>query len=243
MEVLPISVSFSFPFDFFKVMATASQSADAVSVSKSRTTVTICLLLGVVFTIIFAAWAVRRIHPLIAGPPSLERPRIHEDRPQKGIARSILESIPVVRYSTGSQLNRPSRSEDLERHDSIRDTSSMRQGLALANEGQTKCVGGMPEVAAEVDDGKRGEPEGHCRAREHELTTLSKPNGSLENQRSATGDDQVDCPVCTEAFLRSDNIRVLPCGHIYHQHCIDPWLLEFAGTCPLWYAVTHRQHP
>jgi hypothetical protein len=43
-----------------------------------------------------------------------------------------------------------------------------------------------------------------------------------------------ECSVCTENFSESEDVRVLPCGHIYHQHCVDPWLLDFAGTCPLW---------
>jgi hypothetical protein len=42
------------------------------------------------------------------------------------------------------------------------------------------------------------------------------------------------CSVCTEDFVDADNVRILPCGHIYHRHCIDPWLLDYAGTCPLW---------
>jgi hypothetical protein len=27
---------------------------------------------------------------------------------------------------------------------------------------------------------------------------------------------------------------VLPCQHKYHPNCIDPWLLNVSGTCPLW---------
>ncbi|KAK5651522.1 hypothetical protein OQA88_11976 [Cercophora sp. LCS_1] len=41
------------------------------------------------------------------------------------------------------------------------------------------------------------------------------------------------CAVCTEDFKRGVNVRKLPCGHIFHPGCIDPWLLSFAATCPL----------
>jgi hypothetical protein len=42
------------------------------------------------------------------------------------------------------------------------------------------------------------------------------------------------CSICTENFAENENVRILPCGHIYHRCCIDPWLIDFSGTCPLW---------
>ncbi|KIV80324.1 hypothetical protein PV11_07832 [Exophiala sideris] len=42
-----------------------------------------------------------------------------------------------------------------------------------------------------------------------------------------------ECPVCVETFLTNDNVRILPCGHIYHHRCVDRWLLRIAGTCPV----------
>jgi len=45
--------------------------------------------------------------------------------------------------------------------------------------------------------------------------------------------DALACSICTEDFIENENVRILPCRHIYHPHCIDPWLLRIAGTCPL----------
>jgi E3 ubiquitin-protein ligase RNF115/126 len=48
--------------------------------------------------------------------------------------------------------------------------------------------------------------------------------------------DQVDaklqCSVCWEDFMLGENVRQLPCTHIYHEPCIRPWL-ELHGTCPI----------
>ena len=53
-----------------------------------------------------------------------------------------------------------------------------------------------------------------------------------------TGDAAVDnglaCSVCVEDFVKGQDIRVLPCQHKFHPECIDPWLLNVSGTCPLW---------
>jgi hypothetical protein len=29
-------------------------------------------------------------------------------------------------------------------------------------------------------------------------------------------------------------VRVLPCQHQFHPPCVDPWLVNVSGTCPLW---------
>ena len=50
-----------------------------------------------------------------------------------------------------------------------------------------------------------------------------------------------ECTMCLEAFAVGDELRQLPCKHIFHKFCIDRWLLpgesatrgETLPTCPL----------
>ncbi|KAK7946982.1 uncharacterized protein PG986_011303 [Apiospora aurea] len=44
------------------------------------------------------------------------------------------------------------------------------------------------------------------------------------------------CSICTEDFRQGAKLRHLPCGHLFHPACIDPWLCKQSRTCPLWYA-------
>jgi len=44
---------------------------------------------------------------------------------------------------------------------------------------------------------------------------------------------ELGCSICTEDFTKGEDVRVLPCNHKYHPACIDPWLLNVSGTCPL----------
>lgn len=45
---------------------------------------------------------------------------------------------------------------------------------------------------------------------------------------------QTDCPICLEDFVPNEtNIRELPCKHIYHLECIDPFLKTRSSLCPL----------
>ncbi|XP_067842793.1 E3 ubiquitin-protein ligase RNF149-like [Heptranchias perlo] len=51
------------------------------------------------------------------------------------------------------------------------------------------------------------------------------------------GDREIDldidgCAVCIEVYRSRDVVRILPCKHVFHRLCIDPWLLEHR-TCPM----------
>ncbi|XP_064124578.1 E3 ubiquitin-protein ligase RNF149 isoform X4 [Loxodonta africana] len=65
--------------------------------------------------------------------------------------------------------------------------------------------------------------------------------------------DAENCAVCIENFKAKDVVRILPCKHIFHRTCIDPWLLDHR-TCPMckldvikalgyWSLKTRRRRP
>lgn len=39
------------------------------------------------------------------------------------------------------------------------------------------------------------------------------------------------CSVCTDEFSETDQWKALPCTHVFHPHCIDPWV-QLHNTCP-----------
>ncbi|XP_051982889.1 RING finger protein 150a [Xyrauchen texanus] len=47
-----------------------------------------------------------------------------------------------------------------------------------------------------------------------------------------TESDFDNCAVCIEDYKPNDVIRTLPCRHVFHKNCVDPWLLEHR-TCPM----------
>ena len=59
---------------------------------------------------------------------------------------------------------------------------------------------------------------------------------STNDSKNADGTDetgQLGCSICTEDFTKGQEVRVLPCNHKFHPDCVDPWLLNVSGTCPL----------
>ncbi|XP_075502053.1 uncharacterized protein LOC142540064 [Primulina tabacum] len=51
--------------------------------------------------------------------------------------------------------------------------------------------------------------------------------------RSQSEDDVTQCYICLAEYEEGDKIRVLPCQHEYHISCVDKWLKEIHGVCPL----------
>ena len=39
------------------------------------------------------------------------------------------------------------------------------------------------------------------------------------------------CAICIDTFRLTQEVRVLPCSHLFHRKCIDPWLLHPENTC------------
>ena len=39
------------------------------------------------------------------------------------------------------------------------------------------------------------------------------------------------CIICMDEFKRRERVKLLPCGHIFHNNCIKEWLLK-ENTCP-----------
>jgi E3 ubiquitin-protein ligase RNF115/126 len=44
-------------------------------------------------------------------------------------------------------------------------------------------------------------------------------------------DDQ--CTICMEKYNLGQELKLLPCTHIFHSNCIETYLIEFSIQCPL----------
>ncbi|KAF7653945.1 hypothetical protein LDENG_00076770 [Lucifuga dentata] len=58
-----------------------------------------------------------------------------------------------------------------------------------------------------------------------QVRTIKKGDKEMES-------DFDNCAVCIEGYKPNDVIRILPCGHVFHKHCVDPWLQDHR-TCPM----------
>ncbi|XP_047310172.1 E3 ubiquitin-protein ligase At1g63170-like isoform X2 [Impatiens glandulifera] len=67
-------------------------------------------------------------------------------------------------------------------------------------------------------------------------STSSVDEGGLlaagtEKERAISGEDAVCC-ICLAKYANNDELRELPCTHIFHTECVDRWL-KINASCPL----------
>ncbi|THC92858.1 hypothetical protein EYZ11_007671 [Aspergillus tanneri] len=173
-------------------------------------------IITALFLAIIITGAVRaHRHPERYGPRyTAGRPRQSRAR---GIARAMLETIPIVKFGDA--------------HDSM-----------------AHAVKGDVEMSLDREDGTRQPPQDRETTTTGEDTTndtqaqTNNPNSPPESTaEKRTGTDPETstehpnymCPICTDDFVKGQDLRVLPCNHQFHPDCIDPWLVNVSGTCPL----------
>ncbi|KAL9000199.1 MAG: hypothetical protein Q9169_001101 [Polycauliona sp. 2 TL-2023] len=69
-------------------------------------------------------------------------------------------------------------------------------------------------------------------------STLPSPplptRSSAEPNQQQPSYAQPTCPICLDDFTPQETtVRSLPCHHIYHPECIDPFLLRNSSLCPI----------
>ncbi|CAH0383783.1 unnamed protein product [Bemisia tabaci] len=69
---------------------------------------------------------------------------------------------------------------------------------------------------------------------EEEQVKIAKRMGLIQHLPTGSYDGckkNRECVICMMEFLIGDNVRYLPCMHIYHVKCVDDWLMR-SFTCP-----------
>ncbi|CAL5205068.1 unnamed protein product [Lathyrus oleraceus] len=56
-------------------------------------------------------------------------------------------------------------------------------------------------------------------------------SGGTEKERVISGEDAVCC-ICIANYENDDELRELPCSHLFHKDCVDKWL-KINALCPL----------
>ena len=166
-------------------------------------------LITVLFVVIIITGAIRaHRHPERYGPRNIVG-RSRQSR-ARGIARAMLETLPIVKFG---DRNAPDPTKNNNAAD-IEMAPPAATGNAEAKEATT--------IAAVVAGGDAG--SAHANSSNTDVT--ANADGSDEQ-------GQLGCSICTEDFTKGEEVRVLPCNHKFHPECVDPWLLNVSGTCPL----------
>ncbi|EGO00048.1 hypothetical protein SERLA73DRAFT_180442 [Serpula lacrymans var. lacrymans S7.3] len=86
------------------------------------------------------------------------------------------------------------------------------------------------EGALKDDNEHKGEPQETVRPESDAETPQGVPEAPEENIEE---EERPSMPHLEDAGEGPSPLRLLACGHVFHQPCIDPWLTEVSGRCPI----------
>ena len=192
-------------------------------------------IITALFLVIIVTGAIRaHRHPERYGPRNvLGRPRQSRAR---GIARAMLETLPIVKFGETEDQPKPATADGATELGENRQADSPGDvELGIISTGEDQIHGENASTAHQTTEGPEhvttvaasGSSQSQAHAGEH----------THEESGEAGADQALACSVCTDDFIKGQDIRVLPCKHKFHPECIDPWLLNVSGTCPLWYPI------
>ena len=183
-------------------------------------------IITALFLVIIVTGAVRaHRNPDRYGPrDTLGHPRQSRAR---GLGRAILDTLPIVKFGERD----PPKPTDVElastsETQSADTTHGDRTGVASQ---QNQPVGSSPSTETAVRSTPAENQSGIAAA---ETSTTAAPAAGVTG--IGVEDEGLGCSICTDDFEKGQDLRVLPCNHKFHPECVDPWLLNVSGTCPLW---------
>lgn len=137
----------------------------------------------------------------------------------RGLARAMLDGLPIVKVGERA-TNKPSDVELAGGATSVDSTRLPKPDELAPRDAPESAVTDIPPTEQHKAMRANEEETGIAAAADHMAASVD-------------GLDSQGCSICTEDFEVGQDQRVLPCDHRYHPACIDPWLLNVSGTCPL----------
>ncbi|KAK2590086.1 hypothetical protein QQS21_012232 [Conoideocrella luteorostrata] len=201
-----------------------NNSAVAMSILYSITGI-----ITLLFLVIIATGAIRaHRYPERYGPRGGFGGRPRQSR-AKGLARAVLDTIPIVKFGNQQPVKHDPELELDPAATDVRDAAAVQRSTAQSSEDQ-------PTEAKTAAAAARDFAAAPRRSAEEQQPSMKSPQvtgGEGAAEEPSDNEGHLGCSICTEDFRVGEDVRVLPCNHQFHPHCVDPWLVNVSGTCPL----------
>ncbi|KAL3470164.1 hypothetical protein BJX99DRAFT_56453 [Aspergillus californicus] len=212
-SILPVMTSFGINPTMPDGDGSTDSPNTAMIILYSITGIITALFLSIIIT-----GAVRaHRHPERYGPR--QRPGRPRQSRARGMARAMLETIPIVKFGDNNDGKLDADKGDVEM--SVEAQTTLRED-ETENRQPPMATGGTTSPVPEETP-------------QDPATSTETKERSVETAETETSADHPNfsCPICTDDFVKGQDLRVLPCNHQFHPDCIDPWLVNVSGTCPL----------
>ncbi|KAI7171949.1 hypothetical protein D0869_09310 [Hortaea werneckii] len=166
-------------------------------------------------------------HPERYGPRNLLG-RARQSR-ARGLARAMLDTIPIVKFGgEGGVEGGKGTTGDVE----MAEGGGGAAEATIDDNTAERASGPRETTDPQHHDDETGDESGATKAGVT-ATSSTSPTNRQPTPTNALDNNNQGCSICTDDFELGQDQRVLPCNHRFHPPCIDPWLLNVSGTCPL----------
>ncbi|XP_052800326.1 E3 ubiquitin-protein ligase RNF6-like [Mya arenaria] len=149
---------------------------------------------------------------------------------RQDIQQAVAASLQELQHPHQSQLG------DL---DAAQLQSQNHHRSQLGRRGNIVRAPAMPDVSVLNDDINGYEALLELEERNVARGLTTKECSKLPTKRYRQTDRQSEgCSVCMDEYKTGDTQKTLPCLHVFHDSCIDPWLKNSA-RCPVCREVVH----
>lgn len=186
-----------------------------------------------------------RYGPRIADPTMGGSGRAGQSR-ARGLTRAIVDTFPIIKFSSAAADNNseyasPQRKEAGVEDGPLEMNATREWANAAAGGDRYRSSGSTTRDPKSEDDYENRASSSHSppgpSSPIRETRSMNgggeQPHGEHDVVPAAIGRDT--CPICIVDFEDGDDLRILPCEgkHVFHQTCVDPWLLELSSSCPI----------
>ncbi|KAK3694486.1 hypothetical protein B0T22DRAFT_72179 [Podospora appendiculata] len=199
----------------------ADTSRDPPSGGSPATSAVLCITVVIVIGIVVC---LARRNPALMVISENIQGRVRGAITSLGIGDETLKTMPVLKYTRTLNLS-PGSHQDIALHTTEEDTTWRRGPRAMMHAMYMYPMIKRPRTRAARSWFFPGRHQQANFSRSKRSSPSAQEQGLAPAMRS--------CAICTEDFVYGTDVRKLPCDHLFHRSCIDPWLLDFAVTCPL----------
>jgi hypothetical protein len=176
-------------------------------------------------------------HPERYGPRAILTGGRGRQSRARGIARAMLDTLPIVKFgdrdnNNGGGPGADGASGNVGEAQKEGDIEMVAGSTTTHTDPDSNRETSQTDGAADADSTHRSTPTTTAAAAATADPTPTNPTANKE-ATTATPENAPSCSICTEDFTLGSDVRVLPCNHRFHPECVDPWLLNVSGTCPL----------
>ncbi|KAI0067161.1 hypothetical protein BV25DRAFT_1819445 [Artomyces pyxidatus] len=144
------------------------------------------------------------------------------------LTRAILDTFPLVKFGGSAPQGGDTPEKDIEANSPAHEmkTLDVREGDDLTLT--------IPEIRGHSRE-VTADSEASVPSSSRSPTTMEQGLGREASDPLPAAIGRETCPICIVDFEEGDDVRVLPCEghHVFHQTCVDPWLLELSSSCPI----------